>query len=77
MATRGGAWRGRRQVSVVRCPRQRVRITVEAMMVSRRGVLITFGLVVALLWAPATAGAAQKAPKPHPVTVTLKVDGMT
>ena len=46
-------------------------------MVSTRGVLITLGLTVALLWAPATAGAAQKAPKPHPVTVTLNVDGMT
>jgi hypothetical protein len=52
-------------------------MAIEAMMVTRRGVFITLGLTVALLWAPATAGAAQKAPKPHPVTVTLKVDGMT
>jgi hypothetical protein len=49
----------------------------EAMMATRRVVFITLGLIVAVFWAPAPAGAAQKAPKPHPVTVTLKVDGMT
>ena len=46
-------------------------------MVTRRGVLIAVGLAVAALWQPATAGAAQKARKPKPVTITLKVQGMT
>ena len=39
--------------------------------------LMVVGLAVAGLWNPATAGAAQKARKPQPVTVTLTVQGMT
>jgi hypothetical protein len=46
-------------------------------MVTRRDLLFAVGFTIATLWAPATAGAAQKAPKAHPVTVTLNVDGMT
>jgi hypothetical protein len=49
----------------------------ETMMVTRRCMLIAVGLAVAALWDPATAGADQKARKPQPVTITLKVDGMT
>ena len=49
----------------------------EAMMVTRRSVLIAVGVAFAALWAPATADAAQKARKPKPTTMTLKVDGMT
>jgi hypothetical protein len=49
----------------------------EAMMVTRRSVLIAVGLAVTALWQPAMAGAAQKARKPRPATVTLKVEGMT
>jgi hypothetical protein len=47
------------------------------MMVTRRSVLIAVGLAVAALWLPATAGATQKARKAKPVTITLKVEGMT
>ena len=46
-------------------------------MVTRRRVLIAVGLAVAGLWEPATVGGAQKARKPRPTTITLKVDGMT
>ena len=46
-------------------------------MVTRRRILIALGLAVAALWQPATTGAAQKARKPKPVTITLSVAGMT
>jgi hypothetical protein len=46
-------------------------------MVTRRDLLFAIGFTIAALLAPATIGAAQKAPKPRSVTVTLKVDGMT
>ena len=49
----------------------------ETMMVTRRSVLIAVGLAVAALWEPAMAGAAQKARKPKPVTITLSVAGMS
>ena len=49
----------------------------ETMMLTRRRALIAVGLTVAALWEPAIAGAAQKARKPRPATVTLTVDGMT
>lgn len=49
----------------------------ESMMLTRRRVLIAVGLAVAALWEPASVSGAQKARKPRPATVTLKVDGMS
>ena len=46
-------------------------------MVTRRNMLIAVGLAVAALWEPALVGAAQKARKSKPATITLKVEGMT
>jgi hypothetical protein len=46
-------------------------------MVTRRRALIAVGLAVAALWEPAIVGGAQKARKPRPATITLKVDGMS
>ena len=46
-------------------------------MVIRRRVLIAIGFAVAAFCEPSMAGADQKARKTQPVTITLKVDGMS
>ena len=48
----------------------------ETMMVTKRRVLIAIGLTIAACCEPSSAGAAQKARKTQPVTITLNVDGM-
>jgi len=72
---------GRWPTSVVRCSAYAretgKKIDTEAMMVTRRGVLIAVGLAVAVLLEPTAVGATQKVRKSKPATITLKVEGMT
>ena len=81
---RSYAVEGRWPTSVVRCSayaretgKKIDTIDTEAMMVTRRGVLIAVGLAVAVLLEPTAVGAAQKVRKSKPATITLKVEGMT